>query len=254
MNELMVHVERAVRPVRARPARKLKMRQELLAHLTGIYDEELARRGDPAAALAEARHRFGDPAALTRELQDSVPAAERVLSARVPGVNRLAAIQRLCARRPGESEAHYRVRSAVWQGVLLTSLALLTAVARAAGSGWTLDSSELRVMAGCLAVLAVVNSTFMYLVAAMGRAVSDDLGPTALARAVAYGAAALVVTTASAPVSLRLLLGTGPYPPNVVERGAVVTTVVLVGLAALLRFDAVKKRRQAEWTALEISE
>ena len=39
MNELMVHVERAVRPVRAGPARKLKMRQELLAHLSGIYDE-----------------------------------------------------------------------------------------------------------------------------------------------------------------------------------------------------------------------
>ena len=74
MNELMVHVERAVRPVRARPARKLKMRQELLAHLAGIYDEELARRGDPAAARAEALRRFGDPAALTRELQDSVPA------------------------------------------------------------------------------------------------------------------------------------------------------------------------------------
>ena len=45
MNELMVHVERAVRPVRANPARKFKMRQELLAHLTGIYDEELARSG-----------------------------------------------------------------------------------------------------------------------------------------------------------------------------------------------------------------
>ena len=62
MNEFMVLVERAVRPVLAGPARKLRMREELLAHLTGIYEEELARAGDEAAARAEAVRRFGDPA------------------------------------------------------------------------------------------------------------------------------------------------------------------------------------------------
>ena len=254
MNELMVHVERAVRPVRAGPARKLKMRQELLAHLSGIYDEELAHHGDPAAARAEALRRFGDPAALTGELQDSVPSAERVLHARVPGVNRLSVLQRLSARRPGESDTRYAVRSAVWQGVLLTSAGALAAVMRAAGSGWTLDRSEWGVMAGCLAVLAVVNSTFLFLVAAMGRAVSGDLGPAALGRAVACAAVGIAVTTASAPVSLRLLFGDGPYPPHSTARGTVVLAVVLIVLAALIRFQATKNRRQAEWMALEISE
>ena len=69
--ELMKIVERAVRPVRAGRTRKLQMRQELLAHLTGLYEEERARLGDDAAAFAAARERFGDPAELSRELDKS---------------------------------------------------------------------------------------------------------------------------------------------------------------------------------------
>src|SRR5205085_2277855 len=129
------------------------------------------RRGDPAAARAEALRRFGDPAALTHELQGTVPLAEHVFYSPIPGLSRLRVLERLYARRPGESDARYAVRSAVWQGLLLTSAGVPAAVMRAAGSGWTLDHSELGIMAGCLVVLAVVNVTFMFLVAAMGRAV-----------------------------------------------------------------------------------
>jgi hypothetical protein len=69
----MVAVERAVRPVQASGKCKDRMREELLAHLTAIYDEEYARLGDEAAARAEAIRRLGEPAALTAELQASVP-------------------------------------------------------------------------------------------------------------------------------------------------------------------------------------
>ncbi len=72
LTEMRVIVERAVRPVRASDARKLRMRQELLDHLRAIYDEELERLGDDAAALARARERFGDPHGLTDELQRSL--------------------------------------------------------------------------------------------------------------------------------------------------------------------------------------
>jgi hypothetical protein len=78
MNEFMVLVERAVRPVCAGPRTKLRMREELLAHLTGIYEAELARLGDEAAARAEAVRRFGDPAALTTELKESVSVGDRI--------------------------------------------------------------------------------------------------------------------------------------------------------------------------------
>jgi hypothetical protein len=71
-------VERAVRPVRANIARKRCMREELLAHLSAIFDEELARAGDPTAAVNAAAERFGDSSELTAELQASVPRREQL--------------------------------------------------------------------------------------------------------------------------------------------------------------------------------
>lgn len=70
--ELMKVVERAVRPVRASKSVKLRMRQELLAHVTALFEEERARSGDDATAFEEARRRFGDPTELSQELDRSV--------------------------------------------------------------------------------------------------------------------------------------------------------------------------------------
>jgi hypothetical protein len=75
---LMVEVERAVRPVRASQARKLRMREELLAHLTAIFEEEAARCGDEQNALSQAKQRFGDPRELACELQQTVPISSRI--------------------------------------------------------------------------------------------------------------------------------------------------------------------------------
>ncbi len=76
LNELKRVVERAVRPVLAGDLRKLRMREELLDHLTAIYQEELQRLGEPTAAIAQARQRFGDPGLLTDELRGSVSGLE----------------------------------------------------------------------------------------------------------------------------------------------------------------------------------
>src|SRR4051794_10716319 len=78
MKEFMVFVERAVRPVQASGRRKDRMREELLAHMTAIYEEEHTRTGDEAAARDQAARRLGEPAELTRELQASVSRNERV--------------------------------------------------------------------------------------------------------------------------------------------------------------------------------
>jgi hypothetical protein len=100
MKEFMVHVERAVRAVHASPARKQRMRQELLAHLTELMEEEKARGSDERQALARALQRFGDPADLSRDLQVSVPRLERWLS-------------KLFFRGPGESGLCYGARIAL---------------------------------------------------------------------------------------------------------------------------------------------
>jgi hypothetical protein len=84
MKELMIHVERIVRPVRAMQWRKLRMRRELLLHLQAAFEEERGKGGDEAAALDRAAKRLGDPAELTRELQRSVPLIERTLLWRTP--------------------------------------------------------------------------------------------------------------------------------------------------------------------------
>ena len=76
LNELKVAVERVVRPVRVSDIRKLRMREELLDHLRAIYEDELQRLGEPAAALAQAKERFGNPSQLTEELRQSVSGLE----------------------------------------------------------------------------------------------------------------------------------------------------------------------------------
>jgi ATP-dependent Clp protease ATP-binding subunit ClpC len=70
-------VERAVRPVVANIHRKRRMRDEMLSHLSAIFDEELARSGDPVKAVNAAAQRFGDPSELTAELQATVPKLEQ---------------------------------------------------------------------------------------------------------------------------------------------------------------------------------
>jgi len=69
---LMKQVERAVRPVPAGRKRKLQMREELLAHLTAIYQEELPRQPSQSAALSAAFDRFGSPAEISAELARGV--------------------------------------------------------------------------------------------------------------------------------------------------------------------------------------
>ena len=70
LNELKIVVERAVRPVQATFARKRKMREELLAHLVSIFEEEAGRQGDERAALERAEERFGDLRELSKQLQE----------------------------------------------------------------------------------------------------------------------------------------------------------------------------------------
>ncbi len=109
MTELRRHVERIIRPIRASGIRKMRMRDELLGHLTRIYEEELAgRQNDENGALAAAAGRFGDPTTLRAELQATVPWIERVMCAPLPRPNSR------FARRPGESVIAYVRRTAVW--------------------------------------------------------------------------------------------------------------------------------------------
>jgi hypothetical protein len=72
LTKLEALIESAVAPILATRARKRKMREEMLAHLTAIFDEEFVRTGNEADALQTASQRFGEPAELSRQLQATI--------------------------------------------------------------------------------------------------------------------------------------------------------------------------------------
>ncbi len=101
IRELMICVERIVRPVRAFQSRKLKMRRELLNHLLSAVEEERGRGADDATAIDRAKRRLGEPADVTRELQMSVWLPERLLMAKLPISKTLENVEARTSRRWG---------------------------------------------------------------------------------------------------------------------------------------------------------
>jgi hypothetical protein len=75
---LKIMVERVVRPVPVSTARKGRMREELLGHVTAVFEEERARLGDDEAAFERTEQRFGNPDELTGQLLKSVPGKDFV--------------------------------------------------------------------------------------------------------------------------------------------------------------------------------
>jgi hypothetical protein len=78
--QLERRVQAIIDPLRAGARRKSIMREELLAHLAAIYEDERDRARCADHALAGTLRRFGDSSQLTNDLQASVPALERFIS------------------------------------------------------------------------------------------------------------------------------------------------------------------------------
>jgi len=118
LTPLKIIVERAVRPVRASAGRMRKMREELLAHVVGVFEEESARLGDDRAALERTAQRFGNPAEVTSQLQESVPARDT--------------IRRFFEGRPGEATLWVLIRVACVASVAV----LVGVIAALLAAGW----------------------------------------------------------------------------------------------------------------------
>ena len=113
--ELKTLVERAVRPVRASMARKRQIREELLAHLVSIFEEE-ASHGDQQVALERAKQRFGDVRELSGQIQGAISRSESFGCF----------TERILLFRKGESALAHAVRIAVslflWFAITLVLL------------------------------------------------------------------------------------------------------------------------------------
>jgi hypothetical protein len=238
MRELMIHVERAVRPVRAGVLRKLRMRRELLAHLTTIFEEEKARVGDEPAALEAALRRFGDPAALTRELQETVPVVERLVNAPLPGSSG-------CIRsaRPMPS-----------LGGALTWGAGLAAVNVVAALSFVLTARQTDLITEAAGLTAVAATTFLFgfLLARMCEAISPAGGPRSWPRAAGFAVLATAALFVSSVLgSFYLTLDTRMAFERLPQRGGAVAFVV-AGLAVSSFVIGRYKQSLHEWLSLDI--
>ena len=140
LTHLKIIIERAIRPVRASMSCKCKMREELLAHVNGVFEEEFSQLDDEHTALERTALRFGNPTEVTSQLQASVPAGD--------------GIARFLEGPPGES-MNWGVRRFVL-GLGALCLVIFGAALFAAGwdRGWSLE--ELKAVCSNLAFLPLV--------------------------------------------------------------------------------------------------
>src|SRR5258706_7298091 len=129
MHELMIYIEKIVRPVRAREGRKLAMRRELLAHLQTALGEEAARGLDEQSASEAAKARLGEPAALTRSLQQSVPWIEWTLLARVPAPRWLVWWEGQIGKKAGMTGKTMAQNSLISFGAMVLTIGILMLLA-----------------------------------------------------------------------------------------------------------------------------
>lgn len=121
---LVQHVTTIVNPVRAFEWRKDRMREELLNHLTDAEHAASGAGADPESSVAQVIANLGDTANLTHQLQQSVPAWERLLATPVliPGERSL---NRIFDRRMNEPRLRYAARTAAGTFLLTTVLLLI---------------------------------------------------------------------------------------------------------------------------------
>ena len=124
---LMRIVERVVRPLPANMARKRRIRDEMLTHLSAIYDEELTRSGDPAEAMDAASKKFGSPIELTAELQATVPKLEQWEMR----------LDRAFGWRPPETATRWMLRISSQLALVMLLTCLLAAAVAFSEFGWS---------------------------------------------------------------------------------------------------------------------
>ncbi len=179
--EQMRIVEKIVRPVRASTPRKRKMREELLAHLSAIYDQELVRLHTPAAALKAAAERFGNPVELTEQLQAALPFHERMDHF----------VERWLTWRAPESVARYALRqSLITLGILSTVFSLLF-IGILLRYGWSDDRwTVIRVLASLTLLTPPTQFVFTFAWIKMRDSLWGVFGsPKSIVRAFFWGAA-----------------------------------------------------------------
>jgi ATP-dependent Clp protease ATP-binding subunit ClpC len=241
LQELKRTVEQAVRPVRATMARKRQMREELLAHLTAIFEEEAETLGDDRPALDQVKRRFGDPRELTSELQESVSQWQRVCST-IEKYN----------FQSGQPVLHLAATSVLWACLMGVAM-LLAGVSISVLRG---RPNDLGMFAHVSVVASVAVATFMFLFLFLseriGRVLYGHEADRSLSKAVLYCLASLAVLPAFA--FLSYLAGSCDFAASLAHLRlacyfAPVTPLILLLMARVMIEEV---RYKEHWASLEI--
>jgi hypothetical protein len=235
LTQLKIIVERAVRPVRASTPRKRKMREELLAHVSGVFEEESAKLGDDLAALERTAQRFGNPADLTSQLQETVPARD--------------CIRRFWEGRPGEST----MRTALRLACVTTVLALVIYGSPLFVVGWLSAWPGEALLTGVYDVLAFPLYLFglAFFTAWMEKALYGPAGRSWL----------WVALIATCSLLLWVFWTAGSSWPNWPADSDYLSAALLTGLVAahtvffagfMAHLSVMRRRYHEEWASLSI--
>ncbi|OHB83322.1 MAG: hypothetical protein A2V98_08130 [Planctomycetes bacterium RBG_16_64_12] len=243
LTQLKVVVERAVRPVRASLVRKRRMREELLGHLVAIYDEEAGRLGEGPAALEQARQRFGDPRALTKELQAAVPQWDRL--------RRIIDKQRL---EPRESLLHLAGKCVFFMfGALVVTMLLMLPVLWIRGR-----LHEIGMILHIVLVMGTVMAAFSFVSVLMadrlGRALFGPESERSLRRAVRYSLASLPLFPAMTLLMHWGLLGSFASSFVYLLPACCIAPASPLLFILLAHQGAEEMRHEEEWAELEIEQ
>lgn len=236
LTQLKIIVERAVRPVRASTHRKRKIREELLAHVSGVFEDEMARLGDERPALARAALRFGNPAEVTGQLQESVLASD--------------GIRRFWEGPPGESTIRVAFRLA-WVSGTLAVLSFVVALC-AVRSIRALPLEALIMCLGGIVALLVYLSGLAFLTDWMEKALYGPTGRSRLKAALVAAGSWLFTMLWCAGLTWRIW----PTEPNYLSGilfAVWLTPAALLFPYALARSSADRMRYHEEWARLDIA-
>lgn len=237
---LMIPVEQAVRPVRAADSVRMRMREELYAHLLDIYTEERSRHESDEIAVARSIARFGRPEELTRQLQGSLTRHERYEAWLGDRIN----------QRPGESATRAAAR-----------LALLMALVMLVSTGpicvWkAFDGQRTWPWLGAIAlVMQFVVSTFA--IAWLSLTCADRVrhSTSGAWRMIAVWMAALATAGVIATTGCLALLAASRARVTLSEAARPWLIMALISIPAfvgVLQSWQNERRRSAAWDALEL--
>jgi ATP-dependent Clp protease ATP-binding subunit ClpC len=238
-------VERIVRPVHAGTPRKLKMREELLAHVSEVYDQELARVNDPAAAMAETTTRLGEASELTAQFQRSLSVSDRLSYH----------LERWFGWRAPESAARYTLRVAAQVFIAISAVCAVLAVAAFFDTGRDVVATW-RAIRPAIAIL-IVAPVDMFLLGWLYFKTRDAIfGPTwsrkSLGRAVLCQALAAVITIVSVTAFAFLVTGEIRATVPLLERAGIAAAAVVVSLLLQMRLSGPSEIAHTIWASLDL--